>query len=659
MKDSTVMSSARGLLTLLLSALLVISYAGSAGAVPAEVSITNVGVDTAYNASTAMGTATYTVEVRNATSAAAAISPTITPTLPSGAKVSGVTATAKTSSGVEHTPKPGATSGSSYVIDEASVPAGVTYTYAVTVSFGYSGTPTALTCAKDGGLKTTASLAGSQAPSADACLDAPTPPSNSSSAPAPSKQSAPAPSTDTPSAEAKSAPGPQAAPAPQAAPTPNQDPVGTFGSWVNSDGLIYFSGWAYDPSDMSKAPTTMWTIDGKVVAYQVATLASPDLYPYGVYNRGVFGGLYAPNPGKHQLCMFVFNIGAGADKLTKCLDVVVPNADPTGDLGATVLGNGDIVATGYAYDPSNVYAQPVIWVSDNGTVVGSLYANAPGPNLAPYGVPGNHGFNYRWGPTTTGTHQICLYVQNIGWGNSTWPKCVTVSIAPDAARDNPRGDFAVYSNQGSIGVSGWAYDPNQYGTSVNTMWTVDGNAVGFGTANQPHAGVNNYLGVGGNHGITLGLPASVGWHTVCQYVINVGLGSTVVTKCVNVQVVAPPNPCPAYAKACVDLTNNTTWLQVNGQIVYGPVKQIAGRAGYRTPTGSYKVYWKHIDHKSSIFNNAPMPYSIFFNGGIAFHVGALNVPSHGCIHLSWEAAKVYWDNLQVGDTVYVFGAAQY
>lgn len=123
---------------------------------------------------------------------------------------------------------------------------------------------------------------------------------------------------------------------------------------------------------------------------------------------------------------------------------------------------------------------------------------------------------------------------------------------------------------------------------------------------------------------------------------------------------AANNPCPANAKACIDLTNNTTWLQSDGVITAGPFKQIAGRAGHRTPTGMFTVQWKNKDHKSQEFNQAPMPYAIFFTTtGIAFHVGSLSTPSHGCIHLSESAAKIYWDALKPGDRVYVFGAAQY
>jgi len=119
------------------------------------------------------------------------------------------------------------------------------------------------------------------------------------------------------------------------------------------------------------------------------------------------------------------------------------------------------------------------------------------------------------------------------------------------------------------------------------------------------------------------------------------------------------NPCPASASACVDLSSQQAWLQSGGQITYGPVSITSGRAGARTETGSFAVYWKDRNHLSSIFNNAPMPNSVFFDGGIAFHSGSLEAESHGCIHLSEGASEVFFDTLSVGDGVYVWGASPY
>ncbi|MGB3444215.1 MAG: L,D-transpeptidase [Actinophytocola sp.] len=120
---------------------------------------------------------------------------------------------------------------------------------------------------------------------------------------------------------------------------------------------------------------------------------------------------------------------------------------------------------------------------------------------------------------------------------------------------------------------------------------------------------------------------------------------------------APPPPagvpCGAGVDACIDLSANKTWLINDGAVAFGPAQITHGRPGHETPPGTFHVGWKDIDHKSSEFNDAPMPFSVFFNGGIAFHQGSLSALSHGCIHLSRSAAETFYNGLAVGDTVQV------
>jgi lipoprotein-anchoring transpeptidase ErfK/SrfK len=111
-------------------------------------------------------------------------------------------------------------------------------------------------------------------------------------------------------------------------------------------------------------------------------------------------------------------------------------------------------------------------------------------------------------------------------------------------------------------------------------------------------------------------------------------------------------PCAPTARACVDLSANRSWLLQNGRVTYGPVPITSGRPGFRTPPGTFTVASKRRDHVSSIYD-AEMPWSVFFNGGVAFHEGSLTVTSHGCIHLSPEAAETYFSELSVGDVVQV------
>ena len=112
-------------------------------------------------------------------------------------------------------------------------------------------------------------------------------------------------------------------------------------------------------------------------------------------------------------------------------------------------------------------------------------------------------------------------------------------------------------------------------------------------------------------------------------------------------------PCTATAVACVDLTTQQAWLLYDGYVIYGPVAAMPGSPVYPTPTGTFHVLDKVIDYHSTEFNNAPMPYSVFFYPGDAFHVGSPQVFSHGCVHLSWSAAQTFFQDLSVGDEVQI------
>jgi lipoprotein-anchoring transpeptidase ErfK/SrfK len=115
---------------------------------------------------------------------------------------------------------------------------------------------------------------------------------------------------------------------------------------------------------------------------------------------------------------------------------------------------------------------------------------------------------------------------------------------------------------------------------------------------------------------------------------------------------APGVPCSAAAKACVDLSARKAWLVRNGKVVFGPVSIMPGRVGWRTPTGTFHVQFKDANYFSHEFQ-VPMPDSVFFASGIAFHVGSLSVHSHGCVHLSQRSASTFFHTLKVGDEVQV------
>ena len=75
------------------------------------------------------------------------------------------------------------------------------------------------------------------------------------------------------------------------------------------------------------------------------------------------------------------------------------------------------------------------------------------------------------------------------------------------------------------------------------------------------------------------------------------------------------------------------------------------RRGKTTPTGTWTAQWLSKDHKSSLYNNAPMPYSIFFNGHYAIHgtdaLDRLGTPaSAGCVRLHPDNARTLFTMVQ-------------
>lgn len=112
-------------------------------------------------------------------------------------------------------------------------------------------------------------------------------------------------------------------------------------------------------------------------------------------------------------------------------------------------------------------------------------------------------------------------------------------------------------------------------------------------------------------------------------------------------------PCTATARACVDLTTRHAWLIRNGRILVGPVPISTGGPGEQTPIGTFKVWRKDPHHISMEQHGTPMPYSVFFDRGVAFHSGPLALMSAGCVHLRANDAITFYNNLRIGDQVQV------
>jgi len=111
--------------------------------------------------------------------------------------------------------------------------------------------------------------------------------------------------------------------------------------------------------------------------------------------------------------------------------------------------------------------------------------------------------------------------------------------------------------------------------------------------------------------------------------------------------IAPPEPT---LFAVIDLGSQTmTVSDKNGVIASWKIS--SARGGYRTPAGTFTPHYTARMHYSKQYHFSPMPYSVFFNEGVAVHgtrdLGNLGSPaSHGCVRSHPKNAKVFYDLVQ-------------
>ena len=137
----------------------------------------------------------------------------------------------------------------------------------------------------------------------------------------------------------------------------------------------------------------------------------------------------------------------------------------------------------------------------------------------------------------------------------------------------------------------------------------------------------------------------------------------------------------------IDLTNQTAYLIDRGRVVLqSPV--CSGRPGHETPTGTFKITDKDINHSSSFYGfignpmtkqivipdadrdmavppglefvNAPMRYYMQFQPAIGMHSGYLpgHPASHGCVRMPQQYATGFFQAVAIGTPVHVYGHPQ-
>jgi len=121
-------------------------------------------------------------------------------------------------------------------------------------------------------------------------------------------------------------------------------------------------------------------------------------------------------------------------------------------------------------------------------------------------------------------------------------------------------------------------------------------------------------------------------------------------------VVAPVGPVVIV----VSIAQQRAYAYRNG-VPIGISTVSTGKKGHETPTGVFTLLQKNVDHKSNLYNSAPMPYMQRLTwDGIAMHAG--NLPgypaSHGCVRLPLAFAKLLYGVTKLGLTVIITNDAE-
>jgi lipoprotein-anchoring transpeptidase ErfK/SrfK len=137
-------------------------------------------------------------------------------------------------------------------------------------------------------------------------------------------------------------------------------------------------------------------------------------------------------------------------------------------------------------------------------------------------------------------------------------------------------------------------------------------------------------------------------------------------------------------KVVINLSEQRAYLIEQGTVaLVSPTA--SGKPGWPTPTGTFRIFNKDIDHRSRSFGSvldrwgrvvnsnatpgshvpaggryrpAPMPYFMEFSSEAGMHAGYLpGYPaSHGCVRMPRDLAAMFFERVHIGTPVRVVGS---
>jgi hypothetical protein len=211
------------------------------------------------------------------------------------------------------------------------------------------------------------------------------------------------------------------------------DPFGAVDATSNGAGDLRVAGWLMDPSSTSSIGGHVY-VDGQFAGATTSGASRPDLAGFGLGISHGFDTRVPIDGGAHQVCVFGINVGAGTNRLVRCVPVLVA-ADPVGSLDAVELGASPSAAgrsatptiiAGWAIDP-NTAASVDVRILVDGSVATTVDADLNRPDLAAYypGFGTLHGYSATVS-LAPGLHNVCSVAVNTRAGSDRLLGCRTI-----------------------------------------------------------------------------------------------------------------------------------------------------------------------------------------------------------------------------------------
>lgn len=204
------------------------------------------------------------------------------------------------------------------------------------------------------------------------------------------------------------------------------DPTGAVDIVSPVPGGLRIAGWALDPDTVEPVVVHVY-VDGALVKVLTADLPRADVgraYP-GFGERHGFEAVVPAVPGRHEVCAYAINVGAGRNALIGCAVATMPSV-PFGALDVAALQDGRLRLVGWAIDPDTT--DPIdVHVHVDGRPVAQTVARGRRADIgAQYPAWGSdHGFEITI--DAAGARSVCVYAINTGPGTNVLLGCRAVS----------------------------------------------------------------------------------------------------------------------------------------------------------------------------------------------------------------------------------------